>query len=48
MVTIQGEGRSGEGNPPDRLPGKAAKVRNKASVPQTDTGGRVEHTQALG
>ena len=43
-----GEMRSGEANPPGRLPGKAAKDKRKASVPQTDTGGRVEHTQALG
>ena len=31
-----------------RLPGKAAKYMNKEPVPQTDTGGRVEHTKALG
>ncbi len=43
-----GEMRSGEANPPGRLPGKAAKDKHEASVPQTDTGGRVEHTQALG
>ena len=47
MVTIQGEGRSGEGNPPGRLPGKASK-ESQVSVPQTDTGGRVENTKALG
>jgi hypothetical protein len=48
MVTNQDESRSGEVNPPGRLPGKSAKVRIKVSVPQTDTCGRVEYTQALG
>ena len=47
MVSNRGEARSGEGNPPGRLPGKSAK-ESKVSVPQTDTGGRVEYTQALG
>ena len=41
------EGRSGEGNPPGRLPGKASK-ESQVSVPQTDTGGREENSKALG
>ena len=48
MVSCEAEGRTGKANPPVRLPGKAAKVRSKVSVPQTDTGGRVEDTKALG
>ena len=47
MVTIQGEGRSGEANPPGRLPGKASK-ESQVTVPQTDTGGREEYSKALG
>ena len=42
-----GERRSGEGNPPGRLPGKASK-ESQVSVPQTDTGGREEYSKALG
>ena len=42
------EARAGEENPPVCLPGKAAKVRSKVSVPQTDTGGRDEYSKALG
>ncbi len=30
-----------------KLPRKASKVRFSKSVPETDTGGRVEHTKAL-
>ena len=48
MVTNPDEVRSGEENPPGRTPGKSAKVRTRVSVPQTDTCGRVEYTQALG
>ena len=47
MVTNRGEGRSGEANPPGRLPGKASK-ESQVSVPQTDTGGREENSKALG
>ena len=47
MVTIQCEGRSGEANPPGRLPGKASK-ESQVTVPQTDTGGRDEYSKALG
>ena len=47
MVTKVGEGRSGQANPPGRLPGKASK-ESEVSVPQTDTGGREEYSQALG
>ena len=39
--------RSGEGNPPGRLPGKSSK-ECEVSVPQTDTGGREEYSKALG
>lgn len=31
-----------------KLPGKVSKHRYEATVPQTDTGGRVENTKALG
>jgi len=47
MVSIQSEGRSGEANPPGRLPGKASK-ESQVTVPQTDTGGRDEYSKALG
>ena len=47
MVSIQHEGRSGEANPPGRLPGKSSK-ENQVTVPQTDTGGRDEYSKALG
>ena len=47
MVSIQSEGRSGEENPPGRLPGKASK-ENQVTVPQTDTGGQDEYSKALG
>ena len=47
MVTNLGEGRSGKANPPDRLPGKSSK-ENQVTVPQTDTRGRDEYSQALG
>ena len=47
MVSIQCEGRSGQANPPDRLPGKSSK-ESQVTVPQTDTGGRDEYSQALG
>ena len=47
MVSNQGEGRLGEANPPGRPPGKSSK-ENQVTVPQTDTGGRVEDTKALG
>ena len=47
MVTKPGEGRSGQANPPGRLPGKASK-ESQVSVPQTDTGGRDEYSKALG
>ncbi len=30
-----------------RLPGKASKLRLQSIVPETDTGGQVEHTKAL-
>ena len=29
------------------LPGKSSKLQVRATVPQTDTGGRVENTKAL-
>jgi hypothetical protein len=48
MVSNPGEGRLGLANPPGRPPGKAAKVRIKVPVPQTDTCGRDEYSQALG
>ena len=48
MVSNPEEARLGQANPPGRLPGKAAKVRIKGPVPQTDTGRRVENTKALG
>ncbi len=48
MVSNPDEARLGQANPPGRLPGKAAKVRIEVPVPQTDTCGRVEYTQALG
>ena len=47
MVSIQGEGRSGEANPPGRPPGKSSK-ESQVTVPQTDTGGRDEYSKALG
>ena len=47
MVSKPGGGRSGEANPPGRLPGKASK-ESKVTVPQTDTGGRDEYSKALG
>ena len=47
MVSKPGEGRSGEANPPGRLPGKASK-ESQVTVPQTDTGGRDEYSKALG
>jgi hypothetical protein len=47
MVSTPGEGRSGEANPPGRLPGKASK-ESQVTVPQTDTGGRDEYSKALG
>ena len=47
MVSIQCEGRTGEANPPVRLPGKASK-ESEVTVPQTDTGGRDEYSKALG
>ena len=47
MVSIQYEGRSGQANPPGRLPGKASK-ESQVTVPQTDTGGRDEYSKALG
>ena len=47
MVSKTGEGRSGEANPPGRLPGKASK-ESQVTVPQTDTGGRDEYSKALG
>ena len=47
MVSIQSEGRSGQANPPGRLPGKASK-ESQVTVPQTDTGGRDEYSKALG
>jgi hypothetical protein len=47
MVTNPGEGRSGKANPPDRLPGKSSK-ESQVTVPQTDTRGRDEYSQALG
>ena len=47
MVSIQSEGRSGQANPPGRLPGKASK-ENQVTVPQTDTGGQDEYSKALG
>ena len=47
MDSKPGEGRSGEANPPGRLPGKASK-ESEVTVPQTDTGGRDEYSKALG
>jgi hypothetical protein len=47
MVSKMGEGRSGQVNPPGRLPGKASK-ESQVTVPQTDTGGRDEYSKALG
>ena len=47
MVSISGEGRSGQANPPGRTPGKASK-ESQVTVPQTDTGGRDEYSKALG
>ena len=47
MVSKPGEGRSGQANPPGRLPGKASK-ESQVTVPQTDTGGRDEYSKALG
>ena len=47
MVSKIGEGRSGQANPPGRLPGKASK-ESQVTVPQTDTGGRDEYSKALG
>ena len=47
MVSIPGEGRSGQANPPGRTPGKASK-ESQVTVPQTDTGGRDEYSKALG
>ena len=43
----QCEGRSGQANPPGRLPGKSSK-ESQVTVPQTDTGGRDEYSKALG
>ena len=47
MVSTVSEGRSGQVNPPGRLPGKASK-ESQVTVPQTDTGGRDEYSKALG
>ena len=48
MVPIRELVRLGMANPPSRQPGKSAKVRAEESVPQTDTGGQDEYSQALG
>ena len=47
MVTKLGEGRTGKANPPVRLPGKSSK-ESQVTVPETDTRGREEYSQALG
>ena len=43
----QVKGRSGKANPPGPLPGKSSK-ESQVTVPQTDTRGRDEYSQALG